>query len=309
MPTQTITVKLRDLRTTPPPTRLFTLPAARVAQTSAYYRHQLASPLTRHQDGIFRLNFPDFDIFAIYVEWLSSDDIFTKAAFRQLKGSDTPRRSSQRKSPADKARAAYTDYLGAYFLGIWIQDTTFKDALVSIMVSKMNSEDGEGYPREFIKALSPNLVDLIFMERREGAELIKQLIFAAIVRFAEKEDVEAFIAEDGKEQYPFEFTRSLMVFLWEASKETQFQRASSDPKSSGSSQTVSSAQDTIPTASGYSSTLTNTSTETDTTDPGYTSPRSLRRDPQPFDEIFVGLYLCDNHDYFSIVNLMAGEII
>ncbi|KAF2867598.1 hypothetical protein BDV95DRAFT_581325 [Massariosphaeria phaeospora] len=208
MPDTTITVKLRDPRTKPPSTREFTLPVARLTLTSAYFRHHLREPLSKHRDGIFRLNFPDFAIFEIYTEWLRSGEIFTKSGLRQL---ISPTKSRKTRSLEEKARAAYADYLGAWFLGSWVQDSVFKDVVVSAVLHRIN--DTEGCPREFLRALRPSLVDVVFTASKKG-DPIRSLIFAAVSRFAEEEDVEKFVPGDNMEEYPRDFTRELMIHLF-----------------------------------------------------------------------------------------------
>lgn len=211
MPDTTITVKLRDARTAPPSTRTFILPVSRLILTSSYFRQHLDSPLSRHRDGIFRLNFPDFSLFAIYAEWLSSGEIFSKAGLAQLKaggggggdGAVTPR---------EKARKTYEDYLGAWFLGSWVKDMAFKDTLISLMVDKM--EDMEGYPEEFVRALSPSLVDIVFTGSKEG-DPIRMFLFAAVQRYGTEEDVRRFVPDEG-EQWPRAFVRGLLVYLHES---------------------------------------------------------------------------------------------
>jgi hypothetical protein len=213
MSTPTITVKLRDTRTTPSPTRTFVLPATRLIHTSAYFREHLASPLSRHRDGIFRLNFPDFELFEIYAEWLSSGEIFTKAGLACLHSPSKSGSKSRLKTKEDlreKARAAYTDYLGAWFLGSWVKDATFKDSLVSLMVEKM--ENVEGHPREFVKCLTPSLVDVVFAGSRVG-DVVRRFVFAAIKNFGTQEDVESFMPDEGGKEYPRVFVRGLMVYL------------------------------------------------------------------------------------------------
>jgi hypothetical protein len=208
MSSPTITIKLRDTRTTPAPTRTFTLPAARLLRTSAYFRAHLASPLSRHRDGIIRLNFLDFALFANYAEWLTSGEIFSKAGLAQLY---SPTASSNSSSSAKaKARAAYTDYLGAWFLGSWVEDSSFKDALVSVMIERM--EDVEGYPREFVRALTPSLVHLVFVGSREG-DVIRRFLFAAVERFGMGVDVQRFVPDEGGEEWPRGFVRGLLVYL------------------------------------------------------------------------------------------------
>jgi hypothetical protein len=210
MSASTITVKLRDIRTTPPPTCTFVLPVARLIHTSAYF---LASPLSRHRDGIFRLNFPDFKLFEIYAEWLSSGEIFTKAGLaclHSLSKSGSKSRSRTKQDLREKARAAYIDYLGAWFLGSWVKATTFKDSLVSLIVEKM--EDVEGHPREFVRCLTPSLVDVVFEGGQEG-DAIRRFMFEAIKKFGTQEDMEGFVPNEGGEEYPRAFVRGLLVYL------------------------------------------------------------------------------------------------
>ena len=207
--TTKITIKLRDSRTTPPQTRLFSLPVPQLIQTSAYFRAHLQSPLTRHRDGIFRLNFPDFALFEIYAEWVSSGELFTKSGLTSL---HSPSKTSSRLSEEEKARRAYEDYLGAWFLGSWVQDSAFQEKLVSTMKAKM--EGGCGHPRMFVKALMPGLVDVLW-EGSKGAEPFRLFVYEAVARFGTKEDVERFVPDEGQDVWPRTFVRGLLGYLYE----------------------------------------------------------------------------------------------
>lgn len=195
----TITVKLRNEYTTPPQTKSFTLPRARALQTSAYLRAHISlandssprSPSKNGKDGVIRLNFPDFEIFEIYVEWLHSGEVFTKAALRALHSLDT---DPPHVSLEHKARRAYTDYLGGYFLGTWLRDIAFKDNLVSLIIDRINGE--AGYPKEFLRALKPGIVDLVTTDENATGG-IRRLMFAAIVRWGDESDVAKLLPMEG----------------------------------------------------------------------------------------------------------------
>ncbi|KAF2005709.1 hypothetical protein P154DRAFT_571004 [Amniculicola lignicola CBS 123094] len=229
MATQTITVKLRNPDTSQ--TQFFTLPRARVLLTSSYFRdhiNNLSPP--KHTEGMIKLNFPDFAIFAIYVKWLHSGEIFTKASIKSLHPSyalspsttayaSPSYSSSTERRPDRKARDTYTDYVGAYFLGDWLRDTVFKDSIISLIIDKMNDLSGEGYPEQFVHALRPSLVDLLWMasalREQKG---IRAVVYAGIARFGKREDVRKFLGGERGEEYPREFVQGLTVWLFEAQR-------------------------------------------------------------------------------------------
>ncbi|KAF2726529.1 hypothetical protein EJ04DRAFT_571184 [Polyplosphaeria fusca] len=206
MSPQTVTVKLRDKDATPVTTKEFSIPVARVIQTSAYFRARLSSP-SKHRDGIIRIDFPNFSVFEIYIEWLHTGNILTISALLDLRD---PYRSKTRRAPEDMARLGYIDYLGAWFLGDWIKDTTFKDSVIDFIISKMNN--GDGYPQQFVRALKPSIVNIVYMSEQPGNP-IRKLLYAAISTFAEQDDVRMFVPGDTEaEEYPRIFVRELLVW-------------------------------------------------------------------------------------------------
>ncbi|KAF2470210.1 uncharacterized protein BDR25DRAFT_314935 [Lindgomyces ingoldianus] len=218
-PNQTITVKLRNDNTTPPQTRQYLLPRDRVCYTSLYFRDHLSpsSPSSqKHRDGVIRLNFPDFVIFEIYVEWLNTGTVHTKADLQAQLEHTRPSaevRNERYRTPEDIARAAYTDYLGCYFLSDWIRDTTFKDTIISLLISTMNLPNNSGHPEQFVKCLKPSLVDLLFMGFQPG-DTIRKFLFCAVARFGTKQDLERFMPDEGGEEWPRAFVRGLLGWLY-----------------------------------------------------------------------------------------------
>jgi hypothetical protein len=266
-PSDTITVKCRNDIVTPTTTQTFHLPRSRALLTSAYIRDQVAlnesvnksspnkpsqsavpSPRKKHvqfKDNILRLNFPDFDVFAIYVEWLRSGNVVTKAELRALESSSFSSSSSHSStvpscffssspsasisspsteqaqapstSPKHSAKEAYTDYLGAYFLASWLRDMTFKDTLTSLIISHINTPHGAGYPRSFIEALTPPLVNVVMMDVA-GSRGIRLLMYAAIARFGSEKDLKRWVPDEG-DSCERAWVRGLGMYLLWISKE------------------------------------------------------------------------------------------
>ncbi|KAF2272490.1 uncharacterized protein EI97DRAFT_445698 [Westerdykella ornata] len=226
----TLTVKLRNTYVDPPTTQTFVLPRNRAIATSLYLRahtqpsdhagnvthgsspsqYNTSAPKRKH-DGITRLNFPDFDIFAIYVAWLNSGAIHTKDGLRGhgVPANDTLAIAQQR------LRLAFTDYLGLYFLGCWLQDDVFRDCLVSVIVSSINevgridtaahSASPSSYYRLsveqaaqcFLEALKPSIVDLVLTDEKASLHL-RRLMYAGIKKWAAPEHMGMWVPKEGR---------------------------------------------------------------------------------------------------------------
>ncbi|KAF2659823.1 hypothetical protein K491DRAFT_775294 [Lophiostoma macrostomum CBS 122681] len=258
----TLLIKLRNPHTNPPEKKLFHLPKDRLLQTSMYFRDRVdmseksspsaaSSPLTpcdstssKPKDGIFRLNFPDFEIFSMYEEWLRSGTIHTKSSLRTLHTDrDAPR---DKEAPQDRYHDdrdtkpdrntvhAFQDYLGAYFLGTWLQDTTFKDSLISLILSTINSPGPHSNStspspststsaklgdnaHNFLAALKPSLIELVLADE-QSTRGMRRLIYAAIATFAEPEDMARLVPDKGR-TCERGFVRGLLGYLLVAQRQ------------------------------------------------------------------------------------------
>lgn len=237
----TLTIKLRNTLVSPPQTRTYSLPLARAIATSAYLRTHTSVPPPRAKDGIVRLNFPDFEIFEIYAEWLQTGTVLTKAALREggeqvgdsaVDGTEAMRRegNERRKTGGEddinggrNAKQAYQDYLGAYFLSTWLQDTVFKDTLVSLIIDTINSDDTGRESRGLLRALTPTLINLALTDAGETRGL-RCLIYAAIAKWGTVADFARFVPDEG-ETCERGFVRGLLAFLAAASREPEQERS------------------------------------------------------------------------------------
>lgn len=215
VPADTLIVKIRRNLVSPPQKRTFHLPLTRAISTSAYLLAHIEAPSTRAKDNIVRLNFPDFDIFGIYAEWLRSGDVVTKAALRKTvenAGNDTAIIvQDDSKAKMGTSKQAYQDYLGAYFLATWLQDTIFKDTAVSLIIDTINCDKMGGEAQCFLQALTPTLVNLVLTDARETRGL-RRLIYAAIATWGSEEDFARLVPDEG-ETCERGFVRELLGFL------------------------------------------------------------------------------------------------
>ncbi|ORY10000.1 hypothetical protein BCR34DRAFT_665226 [Clohesyomyces aquaticus] len=209
-PLDILTVELRNDTYYPLRTSAFNLPRHRACLTSP------TSVPVKHQDGIIRINFPDFAIFEIYVAWLSSGIVETRN--RNPAKSEGAKAEEEQQETKQEARRMYTTLLGAYFLATWLKDTTFKDCIISTLIDKMNNPVS-GHPRQSVKALTPSLVDLLGLEIQPG-DVIRRFVYVAIERWADKEDLEKFATGDrtGSEEFNKEFLAGMMAWLGGAAR-------------------------------------------------------------------------------------------
>jgi hypothetical protein len=95
-----------------------------------------------------------------------------------------------------KARDAFTDYLGCYFLGLWMKDIVFRDSVIDMIIKKMNVAEGKDCAGEFVKVLKPSIVDLV-TTNEYGSRGIRALMFIAIGKWGTREDLARLVPTEG----------------------------------------------------------------------------------------------------------------
>jgi hypothetical protein len=232
-----LTVKLRNDTQYPPEAQTFLLPKSRALSTSPYLRAHVLSHSThpntptsspasssreKKNDGIIRLNFPDFEIFELYIIWLRTGRIHSKAEQRTLCEPERTGASeistcgdmdtvASSKEKRKRFTAAFTDALGLYFLSRWLRDTHLADSITTHIIRLSNLQISAGHPSYFVRALRPSIVDLVLTDEGESRGM-RSLLYTAIAKWGTEKDMWRLVPDEGgTASRPF--VRFLLGFL------------------------------------------------------------------------------------------------